>query len=165
MVTLKYLLLGIGLHNITGQKLPIQILANLGHSLNYKSVCQIETAEAEIARQLYDEGTSPGLGPLTADDSVFTYFWVDSFNKKLDSYKGTNMIYSTHLIKFQEESLRSVYQIVSKTVTKDKTKISCFPLLDQDKLYIDAKTSPTSFNFKRETKVAIKCLFNVQYFL
>ena len=54
VVTLKHFLLGLGLHNITGQKLPIQILANLGHSLNYKSVCQIETAEAEIARQLYD---------------------------------------------------------------------------------------------------------------
>ena len=104
VVTLKHFLLGLGLHNITGQKLPIQILANLGHSLNYKSVCQIETAEAEIACQLYDEGTSPGLRPLTTDDSVFTYFWADNFNKNVDSEKGTNMIDSTHLIKFQEES-------------------------------------------------------------
>ena len=68
---------------------------------------QIETAEAEIARQLYDEGTSLGLRPLTADDSVFTYFWADNFNKKVDSEKETNMIDSTHLIKFQEESPRS----------------------------------------------------------
>ena len=68
VVTLKHFSLGLGLHNITDQKLPIQILAKLGHSLNYKSVCQIETAEAEIARQLYDEGTSPRLRPLTADD-------------------------------------------------------------------------------------------------
>ena len=109
VVTLKHFLLGLGLHNITGQKLPIQILANLGHSLNYKSLCQIETAEAEIARQLYDEGTSPGVRPLTADDSVFTYFWADNFNKKVDSKKGTNMIDSTHLIKFQEEPPRSVH--------------------------------------------------------
>ena len=68
VVTLKHFLLSLGLHNITGQKLPIQTSANLGHSLNYKSVYQIETAEAEIARQLYDEGTFPGFRPLTADD-------------------------------------------------------------------------------------------------
>ena len=49
VVTLKHILLGLFLHSITGQRLPTQILANLGHSLNYKSVCQIETAEAEIA--------------------------------------------------------------------------------------------------------------------
>ena len=82
VITLKHFLLGLGLHNITGQKLPIQILANLGHSLNYQSVCQIETAEAEIARQLYNKGTSPGLRSLTADDLVFTYFWATTLIRK-----------------------------------------------------------------------------------
>ena len=164
VVTLKHFLLGLGLHNITDQKLPIQILANLGHSLNYKSVCQIETAEAEIARQLYDEGTSPGLRPLTADDSVFTYFWADDFNKKVDSKKGTNMIDSTHLIKFQEESPRSVYQTMSKIVPKDKTKISCFPLLDQDKLYIYTKKEPQIFEFQGGNRGCNE-VFNVQYVL
>ena len=57
-------------------------------------MCQIGAAKAEIASQLYDEGTSPGLRPLTADNSVFTYFWADNFNKKVDSEKGTNMINS-----------------------------------------------------------------------
>ena len=50
-------------------------------------MCQIETGEAEIVCQLYDEGTLPGLRPLTADDSVFTYFWANNFNKKVDSEK------------------------------------------------------------------------------
>ena len=162
VVTLNHYLLG--LHNITGQKLPIQILANLGHSLTYKSVCQTETAEAEIARQLYDEGTYPGLRPLTADDSVFTYFWADNFNRKVDSEKGTNIIDSTHLIKFQEESPRSVYQTMSKTVPKDKTKISCFPLLDQDKLYIDTKEEPQIFEIQGGNRSCNE-VFNVQYFL
>ena len=56
VVTLKHFLLGLGLHNITGQTLPIQILENLGHSLNYKSVCQIETAEAEICSSIIRQG-------------------------------------------------------------------------------------------------------------
>ena len=166
VVILKHFLLGLVLHNITGQKLPIQIIANLGHSLNYKSVCQIETAEAEIARQLYDEGTSPGLRPSTADDSVFTYFWANNFDKKVDSDKGSNMIMidSTHLIKFQKESPRSVYQTMSKTVPKDKTKISCFPLFDQDKLYIDAKKEPQIFEFQEGNRIGNE-VFNVLYFL
>ena len=57
-------------------------------------MCQIETAKAGIACQFYGEGSSPGLRPLTADDLVFTYFWADNFNKKVDSEKGTNMINS-----------------------------------------------------------------------
>ena len=127
-------------------------------------MCQIETAEAEIAHQLYDEKTSSGLRLLTADDSVFTYFWADNFNKKVDSEKGTNMIDSTHLIKFQEESPRSVYQTMSKTVPKDKTKISCFPLLDQDKLYIDTKKRAQIFEFQGGNRSCNE-VFNVQYFL
>ena len=87
VMTLKRFLLGLGLHNITGQKLPVRIVSNLGHCIDYKSVCQIETAEAEVASMLYEEGTSPGLKPLTEDDKVLTYFWADNFNKKIDSKK------------------------------------------------------------------------------
>ena len=38
------------------------------------TVCQSETAEAEIARQLYKEGASPGLRPISEDDLVLTHF-------------------------------------------------------------------------------------------
>ena len=68
---LKHFIRGIGLHNITGQQLPIRILSYLGHCIDYKTVCQSETAEAEIARQLYQEGASPGLRPISDDDVVF----------------------------------------------------------------------------------------------
>ena len=121
-------------------------------------MCQIETAEAEIARQLYDEGTSPGLRPLTADDSVFTYFWADNFNKKVDSEKGTNMIDSTHLIKFQEESPRSVYQTMSKTVPRTKLKYHVSDFLIKISFTSIPKNRNRSFNFKEETEAAMKCL-------
>ena len=117
--------------------------------------------EAETAHQLYDKGPSPGLRPLTA---VFTYFRIDNFNKKVDSEKGTNMIDPTRLIKFQEESPRSVYQTLSKTVLKNRTKISCFPLLDQDKLYINAEKDPQIFEFQEGNRSCNE-VFNVQYFL
>ena len=86
---LKHFIRGVGLHNITGQQLPVRILSNLGHCIAYKTVCQSETAEAEIARQLYQEGASPGLRPISDDDVVFlTHFWADNFNKKLENDKG-----------------------------------------------------------------------------
>ena len=52
---LKHFILGVGLHNITGQQLPIRILSHLDHCIDYKTVRQSETAEAEIAHQLYHE--------------------------------------------------------------------------------------------------------------
>ena len=98
---LKHFTLGVGLHNITGQQLPIQILSHLGHCIDYKTVCQSETAETEVARQLYQEGASPGSRPISEDDVVLTHFWADNFNKKLESDKGNDMINSTHFVKFQ----------------------------------------------------------------
>ena len=38
VITLKHFALGVGMHNITGQKLPIRILYNLGHFIDYESV-------------------------------------------------------------------------------------------------------------------------------
>ena len=49
VINLKHFLVRIGLHNITGQKLPIQMLSRLGNSVDYNIVCEIETAQAEIA--------------------------------------------------------------------------------------------------------------------
>ena len=54
-MTLKHFLIGIGLHNLTGLKAPIKILSNLGHSTNYNLVCEVETAEAELALKLLEE--------------------------------------------------------------------------------------------------------------
>ena len=99
MTMLKHFTLGVGLHNITGQQLPIWILSHLGHCIDYKTVCQSETAETEVAHQLYQEGASPGLRPISEDDVVLTHFWADNFNKKLESDKGNDMINSTHFVK------------------------------------------------------------------
>ena len=53
---------------------------------------------------------------------------------------------------------------MSKTVPKDKTKISCFPLLDQDKLHINTKKEPQIFEFQGGNRSCNE-VFNVQYFL
>ena len=95
---LKYFIQGVGFHNITGRQLSIRIMSHLGYCIDYKTVCQSETAEAEISRQLDQEGASPSVRPISEDDVVSTHFWADNFNKKLESGKGNDTINSTPFV-------------------------------------------------------------------
>ena len=98
------------------------------------TVCQSETAEAEIARQLYQEGASPGLRPISEDDLVLTHFWADNFNKKLESDKGNNdIINSTHLVKFEEKAVGSEYCSHVKTVSRTITRFSTDPQMENER--------------------------------
>ena len=101
VITLKHFLVGKGLHNITGQKLPIQMLSRLGHSVDYNTVCEIETAQAEIALQ-NAEVNPLNLKPGTENSTVLTVFWADNFNVKIDS--DNKMINSIHTVAFQEST-------------------------------------------------------------
>ena len=44
-LTLKHASVGLGLHSLTGQKLPLQVLSWLGHSMTYDQICEVETAQ------------------------------------------------------------------------------------------------------------------------
>ena len=52
VITEKHFLLGLRLHNMMGQKVPVQVMNHLGHCINYNLVCEIETAQAEAAECL-----------------------------------------------------------------------------------------------------------------
>ena len=145
MTMLNHFILGVGLHNITGQQLPIRILSHLDHCIDYKTVCQSETAETEIARQLYQEGAYPGSRPISEDDVVLTHFWVDSFNKKLESDKGNDMINSTHLVKFQEKAVGSEYRSHVKTVSRTITHFSTDLQMENETICIDKYKEPEKF--------------------
>ena len=74
MVTLKHFLIGLGLHNITGLKTPIQVLSHLGHSISYDLVCEVETAEAEAAQKWMSESQTPQQNQDPSNrDIVLTY--------------------------------------------------------------------------------------------
>eukprot|EP00794_Sanderia_malayensis_P018445 gene18445-biopygen15542 len=63
-VTSKHFLLGLGIHNITGQKKPVQILNHLGHCIGYDLVCEVETAQAEKAQVLASKDNFTLLGNI-----------------------------------------------------------------------------------------------------
>ena len=100
VITTKHFLLGLGLHNITGQRLPIQILHRLGHCMDYNFVCEIETAQAETAQMLATESGSLPLKPASRTETVLTYFWVDNFDMNLETQPGKGALNLTHLVAF-----------------------------------------------------------------
>ena len=57
----KHLLLGLGLHNLTGSRNIIDIVNKLGHCINYNTVCDIETAQAELVQE---EAATSSILPL-----------------------------------------------------------------------------------------------------
>ena len=74
MTTAKHFLLGLGLHNLTGQKVPIQVMHHLGHCIDYNLVCEIETAQAEAAQQIANSSGALPIKPVSSNQSVPTYF-------------------------------------------------------------------------------------------
>ena len=103
IVTPKHYLVGLGIHNITGQKVPVQVMSRLGHSISYSQVCEIETSFAELA--LHKAENEFEVLPILpeSDETVLTYFWVDNFNVKVEKIGGTSAVNTTHLMAFQEK--------------------------------------------------------------
>ena len=115
IVTLKHFLLGLGLYNITGLRMPIKVLSHLGHCIDYILVCEIETAEAEIALQWLAEHEISSLQQDHEDSDVqhIVFWWLDNFNQKLDSASGYGTIDATHIVEFTEFStIKKVFEIL-----------------------------------------------------
>ena len=100
VITTKHFLLGLGLHSIAGQRLPIQILHRLGHCVDYNLVCEIETAQAETAQMLATESGAFPPKPASRTETVLTYFWVDNFDMNPETQTGKGALNSTHLVAF-----------------------------------------------------------------
>ena len=69
-LTLKHASLGLGLHSMTGQKLPITILARLGHCITYDAINEIETAQAELVEHFQSMGLNLPLQPAAIGSKV-----------------------------------------------------------------------------------------------
>ena len=77
-ITAKHFLLGLGLHNLTGQKIP-----SIGHGIGYNLGCEIETAQAEEADCIAKGSGAFPIQPISSSHSVLTCFLVDNFDMNL----------------------------------------------------------------------------------
>ena len=64
VITGKHFLLGLGLHNVTGQKVPV---------IDNNLVCETETAQAEAAECIAKSSGALPVKPISSSDCVLTY--------------------------------------------------------------------------------------------
>ena len=121
-LTAKHVLTGCGIHSLTGQKLPISILAKQGHSVTYDTVCDIETSRAELTRVFQKEGASLPLQPKDDSSTVPTFFWWDNFDQNIESMTGHGTIHTTHGEAFQEHCPSSIVRDETRSLTRSKRR-------------------------------------------
>ena len=104
---------------MTGQKMPIQILAKLGHCCNYDRVREIETAQAELVQQMRYENHPLNLSPKGCD-RVLTFFWWDNFDCLKEIASGS--IHTCHGVAFQQESSASMQRVEQTQVQNSQRR-------------------------------------------
>ena len=77
-LTLKHASVGLGLYSLTGQKLPLQVLSRLGHSMTYDQICEAETAQAELVQHLKSLSLPLPICPIDDKSKVLTTSWWDN---------------------------------------------------------------------------------------
>ena len=98
-LTLKHTSVGLGLHNMTGQKLPLIILSHLGQSINYHTIREIETAQAEMSETFMKNGMALPIQPKDATSIAPVVFWYDNFDKFVDTGTGAGSIHNTYSLR------------------------------------------------------------------
>ena len=151
-ITSKHFLLGLGLHNITGQKKPVQIVSHLGHSIDYNLVCEIETAQAEASQLLSTISGTLHVKPRASNDTVLTFFWVDNFDWNIEAQTGHGAINSTDMIAFQEEEAVTVQEELSLQFERKKSRTLRTPPTLSSEISVDPKKEPPSFSSQGVTR-------------
>ena len=95
--------MGQGLQNLTGSRKVIHIVHNLGHWIQYNTVCEIETTQVECALDAAKQSNILKLKPASSAETVFTYYWLDDFDVKVERMGSGGSINTTHLTAFQED--------------------------------------------------------------
>ena len=164
VITAKHFLLATGLHNITGSKKVIEITSRLGHSLDYLSTCDIETAQARKMQVLDEEVSILPLKPKDSTSLVRTFFWVDNFDVTVEKASGGGSVNTTHLVAFQEIDENTVSSNVCVSVDRIKShRLLVDNNLPTFKLQIDKKKDPDLLPDINLTCESIE--MNIQYFV
>ena len=140
-LTLKHTSVGLGLHNMTGMKVPIIILSQLGHSITYHAARESETAQAEAA----NEGMSLPIQPKNSSSLVPTIFWWDNFDRFVDNLTGGGSIHNTPGVAFQEETPETVRRSEISINRSHRTSIVCEDAPAPKKRKINPKNPPAIF--------------------
>ena len=155
-LTLKHTSVGLGLHNMVGQKLPIIILSHLGQSITYHSVREIETAQAELSEHFANNGFSLPIQPRTGEVCAPTIFWWDNFDTFVDT--GIGSIHNTPGIAFQEETTDTRRRTDVSIERSKRTSLVAEDAPPLKKFKINPKKDPPKFQLDESSPtVPAKC--------
>ena len=76
----------------------------LGNCSSFYLTCEIETSQAKLSVERQTNNSVLQLLPKDGIAYVLTYFWVDNFDKLIESMKGGGSVHSKHMVAFQEPS-------------------------------------------------------------
>ena len=153
-LTLKHASVGLGLHSLTGQKLPLQVFSRLWHSMTYDQICEVETAQAELVQHLKSLFLPLPICPIDEESKVLTTFWWDNFDRNIETASGAGSIHNTPGIMFQEESACTFNRNENVSIPKSKRR----SIRLEDVRPIQA----TAVNPKKDLHLLTKILFKLK---
>ena len=142
---MKHTSVGLGLHNMIGQKLPIVILSHLGQSISYHTVREIETAQAELTEHLAKNGMPLPVKPKDSNACAPVVFWWDNFDSYVDTGTGAGSIHNTPGIAFQEETDETIRRKDISIKRSKRTSLVEEETIPLKRLKIDPKKNPNKF--------------------
>ena len=96
-LTLKHASVGLGLHSLTGQKLPLQVLSRLGHSMTYDQIYEVETTQAELVQHLKSLFLPLPICPIDEESKVLTTFFGGTILIEISKLHLGQGLSTTHL--------------------------------------------------------------------
>ena len=146
VMTEKHVLLGLGLHNMTGQHNIVKIAHRFGHSISYNTVCEIETEQAMKAQELSSRVSVLPIIPQSDDEYALTYFWVDNFDIKFDKTSGAGSVHTTHLAAFQEINDGCMKRTNIMNLQRARSRTMECRKLPNNTVVVDPKVEPIDIN-------------------
>ena len=163
--------MGLGLHSLTGSRKVIDIIHKLGHSISYNTVCEIETAQAECGLVASKSLNVLALQPTLPDQTVFTHFWVDNFDLKIDRIGGGGSIHTTHLMAFQEKQPHCRPKQITVTVPRMKRRVLFYEDVTMEPKRVDVYKEPGSItsnmnvSYSQEKEVLFNNLYAIWLYI
>ena len=142
-LTQKHVVLGAGLHSLTGQKTLIKVLGKFGHSIKYDTVRLLETAQAEAIQKLRSLRYPLPVIPANEVVKVPTFFWWDNFDCKKGSTEGS--LHTTHGIAYQEETENCIRQSTEIEVERSNRRSVAVEPMQLEKRKIVPHKNPSLF--------------------
>ena len=126
-------------------------------------VCNTETSQAEIVQE---EASSKSVLPFhpIAAESIWTHFWVDNFDIKVDKEVGERSIHTTHLMAFQNVDESEVQKTTRNSIPKPKNRKIFIEDINIGSISVDRKKNPPT-NFCERSDLCGNSFFNKRFLL